>query len=387
MIKGGIMKRLFSFVVLLLLFMNSCSWFEKQQVKKMEQMAMKIDKLSDELKQKEDAYKQLLAEYGLKGDKKLTPEQMKMLSLTPEQRAYLKKRLAQEKDSSYSAMIQEILNKDEEIKQLRKEIEDLKEKLPKPYTVQPGDNHYDICMRFLTEQKGLSPEEAQKLVERVNLLDYLLPGFEVYLFYNDGVFGTFVTQGTANMSPNQIKKYYKTKLINERDKARQEAEKLSAEVKDLEARKAELLRQVKELEQVKANMEAQIQELTTQNKTLSQENLKKEKMLNAVYYHVDNYKALKKKGIVGRFLFGRPKLKKFNAVKFEKIADLREVDSITVSAEDAGLSKISAIYVMPSQFVKDKDYQIKVSPDKKSATIFLINPDKFRMSKVLIALR
>ncbi len=381
------MKKLFSFVLVLTLLTSSCSWFEKQQVKKMEQMAMKIDKLNDELKQKEEAYRQLLAEYGLKGDKKLTPEQMKMLSLTPEQRAYLKKRLAQEKDSSYSAIIQEILNKDEEIKQLRKEIQDLKDKLPKPYVVKPGDNHYDICMRYLTEQKGLSPEEAQKLVERVNLLDYLLPGFEVYLFYNDGVFGTFVTQGTADMSPNQIKRYYKTKLINERDKARQEAEKLSAEVKDLEARKAELIRQLKELEQLKADMQQQISSLTSKNKALSQENLKKEKMLNSVFYHVDNYKSLSKKGIVGRFLFGKPKLKKFNAVTFEKSVDLREVDSITVKAEDAGLVKIHAIYIMPSHFIKDKDYQIKIAPDKKSATVFLINPDKFRMSKVLIAVR
>ena len=381
------MKKLFSFVLVLTLLTSSCSWFEKQQVKKMEQMAMKIDKLNDELKQKEEAYRQLLAEYGLKGDKKLSPEQMRMLSLTPEQRAYLKKRLAQEKDSSYSAIIQEILNKDEEIKQLRKEIQDLKDKLPKPYTVKPGDNHYDICMRFLTEQKGLAPEEAQKLVERVNLLDYLLPGFEVYLFYNDGVFGTFVTQGTADMSPNQIKRYYKTKLINERDKARQEAEKLSAEVKDLEARKAELIRQLKELEQLKADMQQQISSLTSQNKALSQENLKKEKMLNSVFYHVDNYKSLSKKGIVGRFLFGKPKLKKFNAVTFEKSVDLREVDSITVKAEDAGLVKIHAVYIMPSHFIKDKDYQIKIAPDKKSATVFLINPDKFRMSKVLIAVR
>ncbi|BBB33337.1 hypothetical protein TTHT_1881 [Thermotomaculum hydrothermale] len=381
------MKKLFSFVLILTLLTSSCSWFEKQQVKKMEQMAMKIDKLNDELKQKEEAYRQLLSEYGLKGDKKLTPEQMRMLALTPEQRAYLKKRLAQEKDSSYSAIIQEILNKDEEIKQLRKEIQELKDKLPKPYVVQPGDNHYDICMKFLTEQKGLTPEEAQKLVERVNLLEYLLPGFEVYLFYDNGVFGTFVIQGTADMSPNQIKRYYKTKLINERDKARQEAEKLSAEVKDLEARKAELLAQLRELEQLKADMQNQISKLTSKNKALSQENLKKEKMLNSVFYHVDNYKALKKKGIVGRFLFGKPKLKKFNAVKFDKSADLREVDSITVNAEDAGLVKISGIYIMPSHFIKDKDYQIKISPDKKSATIFLINPDKFRMSKVLIAVR
>ena len=270
------MKKLFSFMLVLILFTTSCSWFEKQQVKKMEQMAMKIDKLNDQLKQKEDAYRQLLSEYGLKGDKKLTPEQMRMLALTPEQRSYLKKRLAQEKDSSYSAIIQEILKKDDEIKQLRKEIQDLKDKLPKPYTVKAGDNHFDICMRYLTEQKGLSPEEAQKLIERVNLLDYLLPGFQVYLFYNDGVFGTFVTQGTANMSPNQIKRYYKTKLINERDKARQAAEKLSADVKDLEARKAELLNQLKELEQLKADMQQQISNLTEKNQNLSQENLKKE---------------------------------------------------------------------------------------------------------------
>ncbi len=375
------------FIAGILIMGTGCNLMEKHQVEKMQKMAAKIDQLDGQLKQKEDAYRKILTQYGLKGDKQLTDQQWQMLSLTPEQRKMLQDRLNKEKDSSYKAILQEVLDKDEEIKDLRKQIDTLREQLPKPVIVKQGDNHYDLCMRYLVDQKGLTRKDAQKLIERVNLLDYLIPGFEVWLFYDGGTFGTFVTQGTANQSPNQIKKYYKTKLINERDKARQEASQLKDDVNELEARKTELTKQLAELERAKAELNSQVQNLNTRNEKLSTQNIEKERRLNSVFYHVDNYKALKEKKIVGRFLFGRPQLKNFNAVIFDKSVDLRQSDSITISAADAGVKQIHAIYIMPRSFVKDKDYKIDLAPDKLTAVIYIINPGKFQMSRVLFAIR
>jgi len=374
-------------VAALLLAGTACNLMEKSQVEKMQRMAAKIDQLDAELKQKEESYRKILTQYGLKGDQELTDEQWNMLALTDEQRAMLEQRLQSEQDSSYSAMIQEVLDKDKEIKDLRNEINQLREQLPKPVVVQPGDNHYDLCMRYLVDQKGLDPKAAQALIERVNLLDYLLPGFEVWLFYDNDVFGTFVTQGTADQSPNQIKRYYRTKLINERDKARQEAATLKDDVAELEARKAELINQLNELEQARAMLTSQVNDLSTRNTRLQEQNTEKEARLNSVFYHVDNYKSLVDKKVVGRFLFGRPQLKNFNAVVFDKSVDLRQSDSISITAEEAGVDKLRTVYVMPRSFVKDKDYRIDIAPDKSAAVLYIINPEKFRMSRVLLAVR
>ena len=380
-------KLIVLFVAGFLLTGTGCNLMEKHQVEKMQKMAAKIDQLDNQLNQKEAEYRKILTQYGLKGDKQLTDQQWQMLSLTPEQRQMLQARLNKEQDSSYKAILQEVLDKDKEIKDLRKQINDLREQLPKPVVVKQGDNHYDLCMRYLVDQKGLNPKDAQKLIERVNLLDYLVPGFEVWLFYDGGTFGTFVTQGTANQSPNQIKKYYKTKLINERNTARQEATQLKEDVTELEARKAELTNQLAQLEQARKELTSQVQNLNTRNQKLSTQNTEKERRLNSVFYHVDNYKSLAAKKVVGRFLFGRPQLKQFNAVNFDKSMDLRQSDSITITAKDAGVQKIHSIYVMPRSFVKDKDYKIDMAPDKTTAVIYIVNPEKFQMSKVLFAIR
>lgn len=371
----------------ILLAASGCNLMEKSQVEKMQKMAAKIDQLDQELNTKEEQYRRILTQYGLKGDQQLTDEQWEMLELTPEQRTMLEERLKNEQDSSYGTMIQEVLDMDNEVKRLREEINTLRDQLPKPVVVQPGDNHYDLSMSYLIDQKGLDAQTAQELVERANLLEYLLPGFEVWLFYDGGVFGTFVTQGTAEQSPNQIKRYYKNKLINERDKAEQHAVELNEEVQSLEARKTELLSQLTELETVRTQLQEQITDLSSKNVDLQEQNTEKETRLNSVFYHVADYKVLKEAGIVGRFLFGKPQLKNFNAVEFDRSMDLRESDSFTITTESAGVDEINRIYVMPRSFEQDKDYKIDYAADKSAAVVYIINPEKFRMSRVLLAIR
>jgi len=371
----------------LLIFLNSCNLIEKSQIEKMQKMATKIEQLNNDVEEKENAYRQILTEYGLKGDKSLNPEEWNMLALNDEQRQLLESRLASEKDSSYKALIQEILDKDEELKSLRNEINDLQQQFPKPVTVKQGDNHFDICMKFLVEQKGLEAKQAQKLVERVNMLEYLLPGFDVWLFYDNDTFGTFVTKGTAKMSPNQIKKYYKTKLVNDRDKAMEKAYKLQEDVSSLENRKKELLSQLQELEKEKESLNMEVASLSNKNTTLAKQNKNKEKRLNAVYYHADTYANLKNKKIIDRVLFGKPQLKQFNSVSFDSVMDLREADSIVISAAQLGLEKIKKVYVMPRHFVENKDYKVEITADKQKVVIYIINPAKFQMSKVLIAVK
>ena len=54
------------------------------------------------------------------------------------------------------------------------------------------------------EVEHLDKNKAEELVDKVRLIEELLPGFQVWLFYKDNTFGTFVTQGKAKISPNRF---------------------------------------------------------------------------------------------------------------------------------------------------------------------------------------
>jgi hypothetical protein len=70
-------------------------------------------------------------------------------------------------------------------------------------------------MDYLVDIQKLSKEEAKKLVDQTGLFDEIVPGNYIYLYYNDGVFGAFVTQGTAKYSPQVYKRAMREKRENE----------------------------------------------------------------------------------------------------------------------------------------------------------------------------
>ena len=112
----------------------------------------------------------------------------------------------------------------------------LKADLPRPDLAKPNDSHYGMAMRFL-KKKGVSDADAKKLVSRVAILEKLAPGFEVYHFYANGTYGTWVSQGKAKISPNDLMRQEREKVEGERDVAVAQNEKLQEEVLDLEGQK------------------------------------------------------------------------------------------------------------------------------------------------------
>ena len=58
----------------------------------------------------------------------------------------------------------ELNAKNDLIKQLQRENADLQNKVPTPWEVQEGDNHWKIAYSFLTDKKGLSDDEARKIL-------------------------------------------------------------------------------------------------------------------------------------------------------------------------------------------------------------------------------
>jgi hypothetical protein len=300
------------------------------------------------------------------------------LQLTPEQKAALEDRIKAEKNSSYQALLQEVLDKDKEIKDLNEKISKLRAVLPKPDVAKGNDSHFDMAMRFL-KRKGVSESKAKKLISRVLIMDKLAPGFEVYHFYNNGVYGTWVSQGRATISPTELQTEERSKIEGERDVAQAESTQKSEELTDLAAQKAKLLADIDGLQAEKTKMIKEMEQLSASNEA-------QKAKLNSLHYVVGERKALEKDGVIIVPVFAKDRAgSKWNDSVFTKSMDLRTHDTITITAAEVGLKKIGKISVVPGSIEKDKHYSLTISDDKSTAVIKLLNKDRFLNEKVVFA--
>lgn len=149
-----------------------------------------------------------------------------VMGLSKEQTSLIKTMIDKEQDMTYRGLLNQIIEKNDQIAKINNELADVKAKLPKPYIVTGGDSHYKVCLDWLMKEKGLTKERANQLLDETALIDELVPGFNVWLYYNDGTFGTFVTQGTSRISPNRFKyAIRKMQLDKAKEEGREEAMK------------------------------------------------------------------------------------------------------------------------------------------------------------------
>jgi hypothetical protein len=134
-----------------------------------------------------------------------------------------------------------------------------------PHIVNRGESHYKIAIDYLINQKGIEKDRALELIERAALLEPLLPDFKVWNFYSGDEYGTFVTQGNASISPNQIIRKTKKKLVDARDEAISERDNLSSDIETLETRRNELISQLDLLNNEKTGL---IEKLNDLNKIM-----------------------------------------------------------------------------------------------------------------------
>lgn len=121
------------------------------------------------------------------------------------QQKVLKEMLDKEENVSYRGMLQKIVDKNSEIQSLNDQLTELKAKLPAPRRVKANQTHMQLALDYLMKEKALDSKTAHDLVDKTMLIDELVPGFDVWMYYNEGTFGTFVTQGAAPISPNKYK--------------------------------------------------------------------------------------------------------------------------------------------------------------------------------------
>lgn len=377
------MKKLAALALAVALALSFACKGGSAQVTKEMQTAQKIAKIEQDINGKQDKINQLVQKYIQEGGKDLGA--IVGSNLTPEQKAVLEKNLQNEQGIGYRDLINDILKQQKEVEDLRVQIQDLEKKLPSAVVVKRGEKHLDLAMEFLTKEKGLDPATAKKLALQTNLMDELVPGFKVWNFYDDGVFGTFVTQGDAPVSPYRVIQSAKKKLVDEknvaisqRDILAEQKVTLTEQVSDLEKKREQLMQDVNMLQAEREQMVARLADMQKLSDDLKTK-------INSVFFKAGDRKALVAGGLVKDPLFTQPVLLRFDEASFPDSVDLRAADSINLTAEQAGVASIRKVKVAPgTTFKQDQDYQIILFPDGKTATVKLTNKDKFRSERIAL---
>ncbi|MBN2399058.1 MAG: hypothetical protein JXI33_01820 [Candidatus Aminicenantes bacterium] len=347
------------------------------KIKQMQETVQQIQKLEAGIQEKQNEVFTILSEYKNKTGQDL-PE-INIMNLSPEQKKVLEDKIKNEKDVSIKSLLQDILDKNEDIQSLNARLQELEAMLPKPHVVEKGENHYQIAMNYLLNEKGIDKTRAMELVERTALFEPIIPGFKVWNFYAEDEYGTFITQGTAPISPNQIQRKIKKELVDAKDKAIAAQEQLQSDITEMEARRNELISQLDLLNQEKQNMLTRMSDLHSQNREM-------QTALNSVYFAMDLRKSLTRKGIIRGGFLRSTKLQKVDFSMFDHSLDLRSEAKITAAAADFQLNRIKHVTIYPSYFKPKKDYQVEFSEDNQNVTITLLDTERFKSEKIAIVL-
>lgn len=372
------------FIALILVFALACKK-ESAKVSSEMETAQKIAKLEQDINGKQDQMNALMQKYVQEGGKDVGA--VVGQTLTPEQKAVLEQKLQKEEGIGYKDLITDILKKQKETEDLKVQVQDLEKKLPAATVVKRGDKHMDIAMNFLTKDKGLDPATAKKLVMQTNLMDELVPGFKVWNFYDNGVFGTFVTQGDASVSPYRVIQKAKQDLVQAKDTAIAQRDTLSKEkttlleqVSDLEKRRDQLNQEVAMLQSEREDLLKKMQEMQNISDELKAR-------LNSVFYKIGERQSLIKAGLIQDPWYGQPKLAQFDEANFPDHLDLRSADTITFTAKEAGVARIEKVKIAPGNVYKiDVDYAFTIAGDGSQASVRLINKDKFKADRTMVIL-
>ncbi|MCL4304947.1 hypothetical protein KJZ99_03480 [bacterium] len=366
-------------LVAVILVVHFVTRMEPAEVRSFQELVNRVEKLNTQISEREQQISGLVSRYNQSHPgNEIDTTGMSTMGLTEEQAQLLANRVAQEKDLSYRGLLQDVIDASREMTKLTQELAEVKSRLRPPVVVQKGDTHLGIALKFLTEEIGMNEEDALAMIEKEALVPELLAGFEVWNYYGEGIFGTFVTQGQAKITPNELARATKRKIDSERRTLIQERNQKQQEVDDLEARKAELQQQIRGLEEERAAMMQQVTAMASTNDSLSQE-------LNSLKYHIGTFRDLERSGAIRKPALGKWNTGDIEAVRHTGSLDLRKDARIVINASSLGLDKVERILVFPRYYREDDDYRIELSPDRKSATVIFEKASKFNLSRLVIA--
>lgn len=345
---------------------------KSDQIRQMQELTHQVQGMESDVKAKESEIFRLVMEYREKTGEN-EPLGFNPTDLGQEAQELLKQRIKEEKDVSIKALLEDILSKKEEIQELKEKIAAIENLLPAPHIVTKGENHYQIALDFLVNEKGVEKEEAIELVNQTALFDELMEGFKVWNFYTGDEYGTSVTQGTASISPNMLVHLAKKKITDARDQAVSERDKLAGDIKVLEEKREQMITQVELLANEKENLITKVTDLNQQ--------------VNSLFYLVDLQDNLEKKGILKSGFLKTTKLRDVSPQHFSQAIDLRSEDQVLISAADLGIKKIREVTLYPKFYKQGSNYQVTMTSDNRFALLTLVDKEKFRNDRVVIAVK
>lgn len=282
--------------------------------------------------------------------------------LTAQQRAVLAERLKTEKMGT-AALLQDLIAKDQQLQDLRQRLADVNGRLPDSVIAAEGQRHERIAMDYLTT-KGLKTDEAYRLVSQSALTEPLLTGFRVFLLYDKGQFGTWVTQGNANRSPKALRDELARLANEERDTALKELEAANADRDDLRnmANAAD-----KSLQATQADLKAMAAAATAQ-----------QAMNATLRYVIGSKSALVKSKIIDGSFRLLPVKSDGNAVDAAGPSTLPPIDPSV-----HGLKRVKRLTVVPGLVEEGTDYTVNDTDGFLSFAI--VRPDRFaRFAKYFV---
>jgi hypothetical protein len=396
-------KLLYIFIISLTVFVLAIVYFlipnilgDKKSVspkiRQKRQLAAQVGKLETVLKKKEVEFSNLLKKYYNRTGENL-PD-LSGLGLSEEHKKVLEDKIKNQGDVSIKELLSDILEKTNEISGIKETIKKYEALLPRPHIVKEGENHYQIAMDFLVNKKGIKKKKANYLVERTLLFESLIKDFKVWNFYSGNEYGTFVTQGDATISPNELRRKAKKKLTDEKDNAIAAKDKLEEELKILETKRDILISQTKNLNSKINKLNSKInelkdgeQDLKNRIEVLSQKEAEMQRKLNSLFYIVDSKDNLIQKEFIKGGFLRRTKLNETSPEYFKDCIDLRKKKAIEISAKEFQLSEIDEITLYPKFYKRDIDYEVKIEENKQKAVLTILIDEKFKSDRVVISVK
>jgi hypothetical protein len=335
------------------------------QVTSLSEMAVEYEKLEQQQQTTNQHMSQLITKYQQRGGS-LPPGFGAELS--DEQRTLLAERIKTEK-AGLRTLLQDLLDRDKEVQQLKTRLDQLETQLPASVVSKEGDRHDRIAMNFLVKQ-GVPAKKAYEIVSQINLQDALVPGFRVWTYYQKGQFGTWVTRGKANITPQEHQKKILALLEEERDKALKNLADTSSERDALKTSGAEkdvaLNRSADELKAMTETAEQQRAEVQ-----------RREVESNTLHFIVGSKKALVKSKLLEK------NMRKWNP-ETDKMSTLNllEGQAIPIDAASLGLKKVKKVTLVPEIFTAGVDYAVDLGA--ATATFKITTPDKFKQNRFII---
>lgn len=361
-----------------------------------QELVKEMDETEQEIKTRQEEIRTRIQNYNAANpNRQIDTATMDRMVLDPDQAEALNQLLGDEKDVSYRGLVQEIVDGHKQIDILQERVRLLQESLPAPYTVQSGDTHLDISLRYLVENHGLTADQAREAVEQVALVEDLRAGFKIWLLYRDGDFGTYVTQGTSSVSPGRAQRAARqlitdriSNLTTERNTAQTMADSLQVLHDNLQERILFLRDEESRLQTEIASLaEARDAAIAKSNKA-EQQSLLLESQINSVFYAVNTMDHWKEIRVISDPFFGGPRVKSLDKVDFSASHDLREGQILTFDTLTfPELKRIKKVDVFPRTFKAGQDYVVSFDESGDSAFIKLLKPDVFAGQKLLFALR